>query len=81
MAHSVEITFPSRGNYVGFQRHRPRDRRNTIKQIAAPSVAEVLDLRHEGRILGQGSNPVAGSRSSQASLQWDKQHRVQPVPS
>ena len=29
--------------------------------------SEVLALKHEGRILGQSSNPESGSRKSQAS--------------
>ena len=32
-------------------------------------------------ILGQWSNPVSGSRKSQASSQWAKKHRVKLVPS
>ena len=31
---------------------------------------EVLALKHESRILGQWSNPVSGSRKSQASSSW-----------
>ena len=42
---------------------------------------EVLPLKHERRILGQWSNPVSGSRKSQASSPWAQQHTVQPVPS
>ena len=37
---------------------------------------EVLALKHKSRILGQWSNPVSGSRKSQASSPWAKQHRV-----
>ena len=47
----------------------------------ARRTAEVLALNHESRILGQWSNPVSGSRRSQASSPWAKQHRPQPVPS
>ena len=36
--------------------------------------AEVLALRHESRIVGQWSNPVLGSRKSQSSSLWAKQH-------
>ena len=39
------------------------------------SEAEVLALKHESRIFGQWSNPVSGSRKSQASSPWAKQHR------
>ena len=35
--------------------------------------SEVLALKHDSRILGQWSNPVSGSRKSQASSPWDKQ--------
>ena len=38
--------------------------------------AEILVLRHEGRILGQWSNPVSGSKKSQASSPLAKQHRA-----
>ena len=37
---------------------------------------EVLALKHESRIIGQPSNPVFGSRKSQASSPWAKQHIV-----
>ena len=37
---------------------------------------EILALKHESRILGKRSNPVSGSRKSQASSPWVKQHRV-----
>ena len=36
---------------------------------------EVLALKHESRILRQWSNPVSGSRKTQASCPWAKQHR------
>ena len=42
--------------------------------------AEVLALKHRSRILGQWSKPVSGSRKSQASSLWAKQHRVYPIP-
>ena len=35
--------------------------------------SEVLALKHESMILGQWSNPVSGSRKSQASSPWAKQ--------
>ena len=35
----------------------------------------------ESRILRQWSSPVSGSRTSQASSPWAKQHRDSPVPS
>ena len=38
--------------------------------------AEVLALKQESRILGQWSNPVSGSRKSQASSPWAKQNSV-----
>ena len=37
---------------------------------------EVFALKHESRILGQWSNPVSGSRKSQASSPWAKQYRL-----
>ena len=37
---------------------------------------EILALKHESRILGKWSNPVSGSRMSQASSPWAKQHSV-----
>ena len=37
-------------------------------------LSEVLVLKHESRILGQWSYPVCGSRKSQASSPWAKQH-------
>ena len=37
---------------------------------------ETLALKHESRILGQWSNPVSGSRKSQASSPWVKQHKL-----
>ena len=40
------------------------------------SLPEVLALKHESRILGQWSSPVSGSRKSQASSPWAKQHIV-----
>ena len=40
--------------------------------------AELLALKHQSRILGQG---LSGSRKSQASSPWFKQHRAYPVPS
>ena len=39
-------------------------------------LIEVLALMHESRILRQWSNPVSGSRKSQASSPWSKQHRA-----
>ena len=42
--------------------------------IAHGRSAEVLALKHESRILRQLSNPVSGSRKSQASSMWAKQH-------
>ena len=46
-----------------------------------PRQPEVVALKHESRILGQWSKPVSGSRKSQASSLWVKQHWVEPVPS
>ena len=46
-----------------------------------PCPPEILSRKQEGRILGQWSNPVSGSRKSQASSTWAKQHIVKPVPS
>ena len=43
------------------------------KRIAS-SAPEVLPLKHESRILGQWSYPVCGSRKSQTSSPWAKQH-------
>ena len=37
--------------------------------------ADILALKHEGRILGQWSNPVSGSRKSQASCPWANQRK------
>ena len=42
-------------------------------RVAGP---EVFALNQESRILGKWSNPVSGSRKSQASSPWAKQHRV-----
>ena len=50
------------------------------KRIAS-SAPEVLPLKHESRILGQWSYPVCGSRKSNTSSPWAKQHRVQPITS
>ena len=44
-------------------------------------MCKVLALKHESRILGQRSNPVSGSRKSQASSPWAKQNRAQPFTS
>ena len=41
---------------------------------AVPWWPEVLTVKHESRIPGQWSDPVAGSRKSQASYPWAKQH-------
>ena len=43
--------------------------------------SEILALKHESRIPRQWFNPVWGSRKSQASFPFSKQHIVQPVPS
>ena len=37
---------------------------------------DIFALKHEITILGQWSNPVSGSRNSQAHSLWAKQHRV-----
>ena len=52
----------------------------TSNYYAAPStlndsVIEVLALQHESGKLGQWSNPVSGSRKSQASSPWAKQEK------
>ena len=39
-------------------------------------ASEALVVKHESRILGQWSNPVSGSRKSQDSYPWSKQHRA-----
>ena len=39
-------------------------------------VADILFLKHACNILRQSSNPVCGSRKSQASSPWAKQHRA-----
>ena len=39
-------------------------------------LTDVLVLKHKSRILGQWSNPVSGSRKSQASSPRAKHHRV-----
>ena len=44
-------------------------------------LSEVLALKHKSRILRQWADPVSGSRKSQASSPWVKQHRVYPIPS
>ena len=38
------------------------------------SIPEILALKDESRILGQWFDPVSGSRKSQASSPWAKQH-------
>ena len=56
---------------------RPHLRRlQHVNTTAATMTAEVIALKHESRILGQWSNPVSGSRKSQASSPWAKQHRA-----
>ena len=49
--------------------------------VVACSRCEQSALKQKSRILGQWYNPVCGSRKSQASSPWVKQHRVLPVPS
>ena len=40
------------------------------------SCTEILALKHKSMILRKWSNPVSGSRKSQASSPWDKQQSV-----
>ena len=54
----------------------PRGEAGRKSLVVGMMTAEVLALKHESRILGQWSNPVSGSRKSQASSPWAKQHRV-----
>ena len=49
---------------------------DVVAEYIAPGGAEVLALKHESRILGQWSKPVSGSRKSQASSPFAKQHKV-----
>ena len=75
---------PSRSRSSTDTRSRPRPentRNEQMNECENCSLAEVLTLRHESRIFGQWSNPVSGSRKSQASSPWSKQHRAPPVPS
>ena len=55
-------------------RERERERETLILE------AEVLALKHESRILVQWSNPVSGSRKSQDSSPWAKQHMLMEKP-
>ena len=50
-----------------------------IIEPAYTLAAEVLALKQKSRILRHSSNPVCGSRKSQASSPWAKQHRAYPV--
>ena len=38
--------------------------------------ADILFLKHDTSIFRQSPNPVCGSRKTQASSPWDKQHRA-----
>ena len=50
--------------------------RSKIAGLLTHSLAEILALKQESRILGQWYNHVSGSRKSQPSSPWAKQHRV-----
>ena len=56
------------------------DTNAAVSQSHARS-ADILFLKHDSSIFKQSSNPVCGSRKSQASSPWAKLHRAQPVHS
>ena len=49
---------------------RPHRTDPNLARGSGRGEAEVLALKDESRILGQWSNPVSGSRKSQASSPW-----------
>ena len=78
----LNLDFQTDGRTDGLDTHflcpNVRPRPSVHPRPQSKRVAEFLAQKHESRILGQWSNLVSGSRKSQASSLWVKQHRVQP---